>query len=695
MLTVFSLFCLSYCQNRSNIVVILTDDQDLTLGGLTPMIKTQSLIGSMGATFTNAFVTTPVCCPSRSSILTGVYLHNHGTVNNSVSGGCSSKSWQATQEPRSFSVPIHSAGYTTFYAGKYLNQYGKPLVGGAAHVPPGWDWWVGLEGNSVYYNYTLSVNGTSKEFTNQYLTNVILDYGLEFLRSQRNTSTNFFMLLATPACHAPFTPEPKYKDYFSDVQVMKTPNFNISNTTSKHWLLRMSPTPLPGNMLPTLDDVYRNRWKTLLTVDDMVETVISELNNLGILNDTYIVFTSDHGYHVGQFSLPWDKRQPYESDIRVPLLIRGPNISTNKLVTQPVLSIDLAPTLLEMAGLDPPDYMDGVSYLSFLTDERVKVDWERVFLVEYHGEGETNTVDTACPLPRDDTLAQCVLDEMCKCQDSKNNTYTCVRHLSQDEDFIFCQFYDDENFQEAYNLHTDPYQLDNLAQTLDTDNVSWYTYTLSRLKSCSGTSCHVRNMTLHNSRGGASRFQETIWFSVLFINNSDVWRYGLWPHGTPNLLPQHTICGTLHYMTPRIVDTSKPPNVNAWLAQCCLYIAFMVIVKIFITLLIQLDFWDSVRDFILSPITNPRVELAIVMLIIPFIVNILMFWVTDNFLMRHSGRKSHSSDNGLLHKVKYRYRKIRKDKRDDSESEGLLSGDEELLGVSETLQQRIPAVAIT
>nr|CAD7394814.1 unnamed protein product [Timema cristinae] len=405
-------YCDSASDNRSNIIVILTDDQDLTLGGLTPMIKTQSLIGSMGATFTNAFVTTPVCCPSRSSILTGVYLHNHGTVNNSVSGGCSSKSWQATQEPRSFSVPIHSAGYTTFYAGKYLNQYGKRLVGGAAHVPPGWDWWVGLEGNSVYYNYTLSVNGTPKEFTNQYLTNVILDYGLEFLRSQSNTSTNFFMVLATPACHAPFTPEPKYKDYFSDVQVMKTPNFNISNTTSKHWLLRMSPTPLPDNMLPILDDVYRNRWKTLLTVDDMVETVISELNNLGILNDTYIVFTSDHGYHIGQFSLPWDKRQPYESDIRVPLLIRGPNISTNKLVTQPVLSIDLAPTLLEMAGLDPPDYMDGVSYLSFLTNERVKEDWERVFLVEYHGEGDTKTVDTACPLPRDDTLAECVLDEM-------------------------------------------------------------------------------------------------------------------------------------------------------------------------------------------------------------------------------------------------------------------------------------------
>ncbi|XP_069681606.1 store-operated calcium entry regulator STIMATE-like [Periplaneta americana] len=142
-------------------------------------------------------------------------------------------------------------------------------------------------------------------------------------------------------------------------------------------------------------------------------------------------------------------------------------------------------------------------------------------------------------------------------------------------------------------------------------------------------------------------------------------------------------------------EYGKPPSVNAWLAQCCLYVLLMVIVKICITLLIQLDFWDEVRDFILSPITDPKVEVVIVMLIIPFFINALMFWVTDNFLMRKSSRKVRPADASLLQRVKVRYRKIKREKRDDSESDVLLSADEELLGTNESLQQRLPGVMIT
>ncbi|XP_067003185.1 store-operated calcium entry regulator STIMATE isoform X2 [Anabrus simplex] len=143
------------------------------------------------------------------------------------------------------------------------------------------------------------------------------------------------------------------------------------------------------------------------------------------------------------------------------------------------------------------------------------------------------------------------------------------------------------------------------------------------------------------------------------------------------------------------INFGKPPSMNAWLAQCCLYVILMVIVKICITLLIQFDFWEAVRHFILSPITNAKVEQAIVMLIIPFFVNALMFWVTDNFLMRHNNRRSHKTDPGLLQRVKVRYRRIKKDKRDDSEADVLLLADEELLGSNENLQQRLPSVTIT
>lgn len=130
-----------------------------------------------------------------------------------------------------------------------------------------------------------------------------------------------------------------------------------------------------------------------------------------------------------------------------------------------------------------------------------------------------------------------------------------------------------------------------------------------------------------------------------------------------------------------------PPSMNAWLAQCCLYVGLMVIVKTCITLLMQLDFWERVRDFILSPIDNPKVELAFVMLIIPFFVNILMFWVTDNFLMHRTSRTGscrNSAEQSLLHKVSLQYRSVRKLSRDrNSESDILLSGDDELLDPDE------------
>ncbi|XP_063220192.1 N-acetylglucosamine-6-sulfatase-like isoform X2 [Bacillus rossius redtenbacheri] len=460
---------------------------------MTPMRKTLQLIGNMGATFTNAFVTTPVCCPSRSSILTGMYAHNHGTFNNSVEGGCSSLNWQNTHEKRSYAVPVKTAGYKTFYAGKYLNQYGREAVGGTAHVPLGWDWWIGLVGNSRYYNYTLSLNGTAKTLTSEYLTNVIKNYSLEFLRSIHSPDVNFLMVLAPPAPHAPFTPEPKYRNHFSSVKVPKTPNFNTSDNKDKHWLLRMSPAPLPDSMSSHLDNIYSSRWETLLSVDDMVEAVIEQLDTVGLLNDTYIIFTSDHGFHVGQFSLPWDKRQPYDFDIQIPLMIRGPGIKRKTMINHPVLNIDLAPTILTMAGLEPPAYMDGSSFLPLML-KKMKTDIERrVFLVEYKGEGDDSTLDSSCPLPHDNTLSECVADALCKCQDSRNNTYSCLRSLSNASSHLFCAFEDDENFLESYDLLLDPFQLHNLAPDMDNGTINTYMSTIQNLKNCTGNVCNRYN----------------------------------------------------------------------------------------------------------------------------------------------------------------------------------------------------------
>ncbi|XP_021931864.1 N-acetylglucosamine-6-sulfatase-like isoform X2 [Zootermopsis nevadensis] len=474
--------------SQTNIVLIIADDQDLILGGL--------------------FVTTPICCPSRASIFSGQYQHNHLTLNNSVSGGCSGPHWQQRVEPQTWPAILHQAGYTTFYAGKYLNQYGYKKTGGVAHVPPGWDWWIGLVGNSRYYNYTLSVNGTSVFHSDDYFTNLIKMYGLEFLHQRHVKEKNFLMVLAPPAPHAPFTPAPEYKDSYKNVTAMRTPNFNIPVFKDKHWLLRMSPSPLPDSMLPELDRVYRQRWETLLSVDDLVESIVIELYSLGLLDNTYLIVTSDHGYHVGQFGLPWDKRQPYEMDIRIPLMMRGPGLPRKQKDVRPVLNIDFAPTFLAMAGLEPPAWMDGLPFFPLLqqnANNGTKID--RKFLIEYHGEGSMKTISSDCPSDYSDTLSTCVPEQMCKCQDSKNNSYTCVRHLEDlisnhnfSYDFIFCKFRDSENFTEAYDLNVDPYQLNNLAPYLSSIIENKYITWLDHLKFCSGLTCHMyHDLNVQNS----------------------------------------------------------------------------------------------------------------------------------------------------------------------------------------------------
>uniref|UniRef100_UPI00398E9AEB glucosamine (N-acetyl)-6-sulfatase (Sanfilippo disease IIID), b n=1 Tax=Pristiophorus japonicus TaxID=55135 RepID=UPI00398E9AEB len=397
--------------SRRNIVLILTDDQDVELGGMTPMKKTLTLIGDKGVTFTNAFTVTPLCCPSRSAILTGKYPHNHLVRNNSLDGNCSSAQWQKVMEPQVFSVYLKNQGYQTFYAGKYLNQYGHSTVGGTAHVPMGWDHWHGLVSDE-----------------------------LSLFRWE----------------------------------------------IDKHWLLRQARTPMKNTSIAFLDNAFRRRWQTLLSVDDLVEKVINKLGEVKELNNTYIFYTSDHGYHTGQFSLPIDKRQLYEFDIRVPLLVRGPGIKPKQTIKEPILSIDLAPTILNIAGYDVLESMDGSSFLPLMDSSQNKTSWRTDFLVEYTGEGEDKT-DPVCPNVGPG-VAECFPD--CVCEDAFNNTYACVRTLSK-SNLQYCEFADSEFFVEVYNLTSDPHQLTNIAKTVDPSLLVKMNQRLIKLESCSGNDCRT------------------------------------------------------------------------------------------------------------------------------------------------------------------------------------------------------------
>ncbi|XP_073180940.1 N-acetylglucosamine-6-sulfatase-like isoform X2 [Lepidochelys kempii] len=449
-----------------NIVLILTDDQDTEIGGMTPMKKTQALIGQAGVSFTHAFTVTPLCCPSRSSILSGCYPHNHLVRNNSLEGNCSSLAWQKNQEPLAFPVYLQRQGYQTFYAGKYLNQVG----------------------NSRYYNYTLSVDGQEERhghrYQDDYLTDLITNRSLEFL--QKWSRPPFLMVLAPPAAHSPWTAAPGYATAYSTTKAPRDGSFNVHGK-DKHWLVRQARSPMANTSIEFLDKAYRERWQTLLSVDDLVERVVGRLKALDLLASTYIFYTSDNGYHAGQFSLPIDKRQLYEFDIRVPLLVRGPGIKANQTRSEPILNIDLGPTFLDIAGLNVSQTaMDGQSFLPLLVTPAQPSAWRADFLVQYTGEGFPDG-DPACPA-LGPGVSQCFPD--CVCEDAFNNTYACVRAL-RPHGLQYCEFADSQAFVELYNLTADPQQLRNVAQSVDPTLLEALNQRLIKLQACAGPSCRA------------------------------------------------------------------------------------------------------------------------------------------------------------------------------------------------------------
>ncbi|XP_017476394.1 PREDICTED: N-acetylglucosamine-6-sulfatase-like [Rhagoletis zephyria] len=477
---------------KPNIVLILSDDQDLTLEGMTPMRQVQQLIGKAGATFGHAYTSSPLCCPSRASLLSGMYAHNHGTTNNSLSGGCNGHRWLTKIEPQALPVLLQSdGGYETFFGGKYLNEFR------GERVPPGWTQFYGLHGNSRYYNYTLRENIRNVSYTDTYLTDLLRDKALAFLKT-RNKQQPFFAMITPPAPHAPYTPAERHRGAFAHVKALRTPNFNrVPLPQEKHWLVAAT-RPIPSETVKLLDNFYQQRWETLLAVDEMVAAIVEALTEQQQLDNTYIIYTSDNGYHMGQNAQPWDKRQPYETDIRVPLMVRGPGVPNGVFVSQPTLLLDLMPTILQWTGLHSHTEMDGlpiqVTLQSASDGELGGKEYRRSVLVQHWGEGNSDTYNEGCPWSRKDRLAQCTPESDCHCQDAWNNTYACVRHFRGITDRLYCEFDDRENFVEAYDVEDDPHQINNIGYELLPIEHAFYNLALANLTRCAGSSCNDINL---------------------------------------------------------------------------------------------------------------------------------------------------------------------------------------------------------
>ena len=372
---------------RPNIIFVMADDLDVNLGSPEVMFKTKRILREGGTEFKNAFTTSPICCPSRSSILTGRYAHNHNVQTNNRN--CSGPEWRMGMEKENFGRYMQEAGYETAYFGKYLNNYD------GSYIPVGWDHWLGLIRNSRFYNYTLNSNGKLEKHKNDYkkdyFTNVITDASIEYFTESTKKSKPVMMVLSMSAPHGPEDSAPEYQHKFPNIKSPRTPNFNYTSP-DKHWIIRNTP-PMDALRAQFTDVLYRKRLQTLLSVDDAIEKLFIMLIKTGQSQNTYLMFSSDHGYHLGQFNQVKGKAQPYENDIRIPLYMRGPHIPMGRIVNDIALNIDFAPTFLDIAGYHAPRAMDGVSLMDVAipygrvkpgTNDRKnsKVPWRDTFLVE-------------------------------------------------------------------------------------------------------------------------------------------------------------------------------------------------------------------------------------------------------------------------------------------------------------------------
>ncbi|CAL8110140.1 unnamed protein product [Orchesella dallaii] len=375
---------------RPNIILIITDDQDVELGSMEYMPETLKVFRTGGVEFRHGYVSTPICCPSRSSLLTGMYVHNHEVFTNN--DNCSSISWREKYEKKTFAAHLWSSGYYTNYIGKYLNKYD------GSHIPHGWDEWNGLLMNSRYYNYTLNRNGKRFRYGNDlerdYYPDLIARDGLDFLdRVAADPSKQpFLLVLSFPSPHGPEDSAQKYSNLFLNATPHHTPSYNFAPNSDKQWILRVTDKMTP--MLKEFTNVLMTkRLQTLQSVDVAVGQIFRNLEAKSLRDSTYAFYTSDHGYHVGQFGLVKGKSMPYEFDIRVPFFMAGPKsmVRGGTIIREPVLNIDFAPTFLELANLIIPDEIDGRSMVPLIRkycptcEKNDAFEWPDVFLIESPG----------------------------------------------------------------------------------------------------------------------------------------------------------------------------------------------------------------------------------------------------------------------------------------------------------------------
>jgi len=281
---------------QPNIIFIVTDDLDYA--SAQRMEGLGSLVREEGASFGNAFVSYPLCCPSRATVLTGLYAHNHEVWGNCSPNGGFEKFREGGNEERTIAVRLQEGGYRTALFGKYLNKYPGD---DPTYIPPGWDeWHASISASTSYYDYELNENGAVVSYGQEpgdYLTDVLSGKAADFVQQAASDAEGrpFFVYLAPPAPHLPATPAKRHRGTFAEEVVPRPPSFDEEDVSDKpSWMRNIS--RLPDEAASSIEDRHRKRINSMLAVQEMVASLVRELEAASVLDETYIFFTSDNGW---------------------------------------------------------------------------------------------------------------------------------------------------------------------------------------------------------------------------------------------------------------------------------------------------------------------------------------------------------------------------------------------------------------
>jgi arylsulfatase A-like enzyme len=386
--------------SKPNVIMFTTDDQ--TLRDMIAMPRTTNLIGGQGTNFQRAFVSFPLCCPSRVSVQTGQYAHNHHVLGNTPPSG----GYQRFNDANDLPVWLQTAGYRTIQIGKMPN--GFPAPNGPNYVPPGWGPFLGdvnplskgefygfIGPGSSYFGFQLNENGIVKQYdSDEYQTDVYADIAVDRIDNHVAHFSNqpLYMQVQFFAPHDPNQPATRHAGALAAAPLPVDKSFNEKDVRDKPpWLKRVR--RLGFGLISKITNRYRGRLETLLAVDEAIERIVAKLQADGQLANTFLIFTSDNGFMQGQHRLHQGKFVPYEPSIQVPLLIRGPGIPPGGISKELVSNVDLTATVLEITGAPAGLTQDGRSILPFARDPGLKT--TRPILLETGPPGAIGEIASA------------------------------------------------------------------------------------------------------------------------------------------------------------------------------------------------------------------------------------------------------------------------------------------------------------